>query len=76
MQKQQPCPKCNNSQRDNDFNKPCNLCGAKEYYLIGYRYPKEAKEIFTMIGIVSGLILLALIAGVTFLVVTQIQLIP
>ena len=76
MQKKQLCPKCNNNQRDNDFSVPCNLCGAKEYNLIGYRYPQEAKEIFTTMSIISGLILLALLVGAIFLGITQLQLIP
>lgn len=76
MQKKINCPKCNNDQRSNDFSLPCDLCGAKEYPLIGYQYPKEAKEIFTILSIVGGLVLFALFSGAIFLVVTQIQLIP
>jgi hypothetical protein len=76
MQKKRPCPKCNNEQRDEDLSKPCNLCGAKQYALIGYRYPQEAKELLMTIRIISGLVLFATLAGAIFFAITQLQLIP
>jgi uncharacterized protein (DUF983 family) len=76
MQKKRSCPKCDNNQRDDDFNTPCDLCGAKQYSLIGYRYPQEAKEIFTTIRIVGFLVVIAILIGIIFLVTTQLQLVP
>jgi len=76
MQKKDACPKCGNNQRDSDFSKPCELCGSKTFVLIGYRYPKEAKDIYTMIGILATVLFLAILAGAVFLIFTQFALMP
>lgn len=76
MQKKVSCPKCGNNQRDDDFSKPCELCGSKTYTMIGYHYPKEAKDIYTMFGILAAVLFMAILAGAAFLIYTQIVLMP
>ena len=67
------CKNCN-SQRDNDLTHSCEVCGSKKYFLIGYRYAQEARNLYIMIGIVLAVFIIAVLSGAAFLIITQLQL--
>jgi hypothetical protein len=55
--------------RDPILTKPCPLCGSRKYPLLGYNYAHEAKSFGCLLAIIGTLLLIAIAAGITFLLI-------
>jgi hypothetical protein len=70
--RQSQCDHCQ-TLRDPNLRKPCDLCGSRKYLFIGYSYQHEAKRILVTVSIIGFLLLAAVLAGIGYIVITQIQ---
>lgn len=61
------CQNCN-SHRPLDLRKPCPLCGSRLTRFFGYRYEHEYRELAITALIILGVLLIAVISGVIFLI--------
>jgi len=62
------CPNCG-ALRDEDFSKPCGLCGSKNIPFFGYSYGIESGYIKKILLVLVAMAFLAFIAGVVFMFV-------
>jgi hypothetical protein len=67
------CPHCH-SMRDQDLKTPCRLCGSKQYSIIGYNYPHEAKQIRRMLIVIGIMLLVAFVFGLVVFIYLNLQL--
>ena len=59
------CQNCGTT-RDPDLQNPCPLCGSRNYFFVGYTYPNEIRNAIVILLI---LIVVALVAGVLYLII-------
>jgi hypothetical protein len=54
--------------RNPNLSIPCDTCGSRNFLIFGYRYPHEISQIKTMIWIIAGFVILAIIGGALYFI--------
>lgn len=57
-----PCAHCG-TPRDPDLTQPCQLCGSRQYALLGYSYRHEARSMIILLAAVGIILAAAVVVG-------------